>query len=168
MKKLQAEPICPAEISKAIEGLRLGKVVRIDEKGQVFVDYTGNRGERVLARYTSSVKLKSLREASISGQEILIAFEDNDPLRPIIIDTISSLLDELVEIKEVEVKMDEPRDVILDGKKITLAAKDEIEIKCGKGSIALYKDGKIVIRGTRLLSRSSGSNRIKGASVNIN
>ena len=56
----------------------------------------------------------------------------------------------------------------VDGKKITLSAKDEIILKCGKSSILLRRDGKIVIKGADLISRSSSSNKIKGASVNIN
>jgi hypothetical protein len=49
-----------------------------------------------------------------------------------------------------------------------LEAQEEIVLKCGEGSITLRKDGKIIIKGTHLLSRASGPNRIKGGSVQIN
>jgi uncharacterized protein (DUF2345 family) len=58
--------------------------------------------------------------------------------------------------------------VDIDGQRLQFEAKDEIVLKCGKASITLTKAGKIIIRGTYLLSRSSGVNRIKGGSVQIN
>jgi hypothetical protein len=68
---------------------------------------------------------------------------------------------------EVEVpgKLDQVR---VNGKKILIEADEEIQLKCGKGVITVDKDGKIIVKGTNLLSRSSGPQRIKGASVSIN
>lgn len=53
-------------------------------------------------------------------------------------------------------------------KKVCLEATEEISIKCGSGSISMNKQGRIVIKGTSIVSRSSGPNKIKGATVNIN
>jgi uncharacterized protein (DUF2345 family) len=61
-----------------------------------------------------------------------------------------------------------PVDAVIDNDRIVLDAKREIVLKCGKGSITINKDGKIVILGTNLISRSRGRNKIKGASVSIN
>lgn len=44
----------------------------------------------------------------------------------------------------------------------------ELVIACGKAKIALRADGRIEIRGGHLVSRSSGANKIRGASVTIN
>ena len=60
------------------------------------------------------------------------------------------------------------KDILIDGKQITIEAESEILLKCGKGSILIRKDGKIILKGTDLLSRSSGRQRIKGSSVSIN
>ena len=49
-----------------------------------------------------------------------------------------------------------------------LTAEREIELRCGKSSLVLTRAGKVLIRGAYLLSRSSGVNRIKGGSVQIN
>ena len=59
-------------------------------------------------------------------------------------------------------------EAVIDGKVVRFEASEEIVLRCGKGSITLRKDGKIVIKGTHLLSRSAGVNRIKGGQVNIN
>jgi hypothetical protein len=60
------------------------------------------------------------------------------------------------------------KSLTLQGKTITLDADKEATIVCGKSSIHLRKDGRVVIRGARILSRSSGTNKIRGASVMIN
>ena len=59
-------------------------------------------------------------------------------------------------------------DVSLDGERLTLTADKEIVLRCGKASVTLTRAGKIIIRGAYLSNRSSGVNKIKGASVQIN
>lgn len=58
--------------------------------------------------------------------------------------------------------------VTVDGKSVVLKAERQIELRCGEASILLTAAGKILIRGTYVLSRSRGANRIKGAFVDIN
>jgi hypothetical protein len=60
------------------------------------------------------------------------------------------------------------RTVIVDGERLVLRAGREIEIRCGDASIVLTKAGKVLIKGTFVLSRSRGANKIKGAHVAIN
>jgi len=49
-----------------------------------------------------------------------------------------------------------------------VTATDELILECGKSKISLRADGRVVILGGYLLSRSSGVNKIKGGSVEIN
>jgi len=56
----------------------------------------------------------------------------------------------------------------VDGKRVVIEARQEILLRCGKGYILIREDGRIVIKGTDLLSRSSGINKIKGGAVRIN
>jgi hypothetical protein len=51
---------------------------------------------------------------------------------------------------------------------LRIEAGRELVIECGEAKITLRKDGRIEIRGTHLVSRSSGPNKIKGGSVFIN
>ncbi len=51
---------------------------------------------------------------------------------------------------------------------ILIEADKEITLRCGASSITLTRAGKIIVRGKYLSSRSSGVNRIKGGSVQIN
>jgi hypothetical protein len=54
------------------------------------------------------------------------------------------------------------------GQRIVLSAAEEIVLRCGKSSVTLTRAGKVIVRGAYVLSRASGVNRIKGASVQIN
>jgi hypothetical protein len=51
---------------------------------------------------------------------------------------------------------------------IEIAADEKLTLQCGESSIVLSGDGSVIIRGTRIVSRSKGINRIKGAAVQIN
>jgi uncharacterized protein (DUF2345 family) len=61
-----------------------------------------------------------------------------------------------------------PIEVLVDGKRVVIDARDEIVLQCGKASITLRRNGRIVIRGTYVETRSQGTNRIKGGNVQIN
>ncbi len=168
MKKYLTEDIQTLAISRRIEGMRVGKIVSVDEEGQVFVDFPYNINGVLTARFTSSVKLQKLREAASVGWEVLLAFENNDPKLPIIIDTMHFLLDEVSESTNVVLEAEKPEDVMIDGKRITFDAKEGIVLRCGKASITLTRAGKVLIQGAYLLSRSSGVNKIKGGSIQLN
>lgn len=98
-------------------------------------------GRRVTARSTVRVTPVDI------GREALVLFENNDPSLPIITG--------LLEAAGAPAKL-------------VLEAGQEMVLQVGKASINLTKDGRIVIRGADVLTRSSGSNRIKGGSVSIN
>jgi len=50
-------------------------------------------------------------------------------------------------------------DALLDGQRLELTAERDIVLRCGAASITLTREGKILIEGTYLLSRSRGVNR---------
>ena len=69
----------------------------------------------------------------------------------------------------LEIRASAHRDVTVDGRKISIDAQEELTLRCGKSSITLRRDGKIVIKGIwQLVSRAEGTNRIQGGSVAIN
>jgi Phage tail baseplate hub (GPD) len=55
-----------------------------------------------------------------------------------------------------------------DGQRMIVSAREKLVLRCGKASITLTKAGKMLIEGSYLLSRSTGVNRIKGGSVQLN
>jgi hypothetical protein len=168
MKISLAENISKSEDYNDMEGVRIGKIVEIDGKGQVYVDYADNQQGPIPARFTRSVNIESLRYAKKNHVKILLAFENNDPKLPIIVDMISSLVDNIADTNNAPIEIEKPDDIFIDGKRVIFDAKEEIVLRCGKASITLTKAGKVLIRGAYLLSRSSGVNRIKGGSVQLN
>jgi hypothetical protein len=150
-----------------IDGVRIGRIVEISRSGQILVDFPANKLGPIAARLTSTVIVKLHRTKS-AGKEVLIAFENNDPELPVIVDTLYSLLDDVAEQTGIAFEIEKPDDVLVDVRKITFNAKEEIVLKCGKASITLTRAGKVIIRGDDLLSRSSGLNCIKGGSVQVN
>jgi hypothetical protein len=103
------------------------------------------------------------------GRPVVLAFERGDPRSPIILGI-------LVQPSDSRPGPEDSRSggtqttvaVERDGEQLVLTAEREIVLRCGEASITLTRAGKILLRGTYLLSRSSGVNRIKGGSVQIN
>ena len=55
-----------------------------------------------------------------------------------------------------------------DGERTILSARQQLVLRCGKACITLTRAGKVLIEGSYILSRSTGANRIKGGSVQLN
>ena len=168
MKKVPVAAIQIKQNTTPIEGLRVGKIVRINESGLVLVDFLGNSSGPVVARTTTSSNAKTHCKGNPTGREVLLAFENNDPQHPIIVDTMYSLIEEIAEPATTVLEAGEPQDVTIDGKRISFNAEQEIVLNCGEASITLTRAGKVLIRGEYVLSHSSGENRIRGGSISIN
>jgi Domain of unknown function (DUF6484) len=150
--------------SRRIDGVVIGVVRRLDASGSIFVDYQANPSSvPLLARSTVLITTDDC------DRNVALMFEEGNPERPMImgflqypkpdadmlLHTILSTENKLVNVK-------------VDDKRLTITAEKEIVLRCGKASITLTRAGKVLIRGTYLLSRSSGVNRIKGGSVEVN
>lgn len=168
MKGSLAEDVKTINFKQKISGIRIGSITDITDQGHVFVDFAGNHYGPLSARFAGSMEAKLRKIFEAADHKVLLVFEDNNPKLPIIIDTICDSIDEASEKNPVAFQMDESENVFIDGKRVTFDAKEQIVLRCGKSSITLTRAGKILIRGAYLLNRSSGVNRIKGGSVQIN
>jgi phage baseplate assembly protein gpV len=96
------------------------------------------------------------------GRQVVLLCERGDPARPIVMGVLQPVdgwpLGELPGRVEVDA----------DGARLVLSANEQLVLKCGKASITLTKSGKVLIQGAYVSSRSSGVNRIKGGSVQLN
>jgi hypothetical protein len=146
-----------ASVDQKIDGVSIGLLLSINDAGEPLVAFPGNPLETAVpARSTAQLNKEDV------GNEIALLFEGGNPLQPLVIGKIHRP-DRTAAATDTE-----PVSVEMDGEHITLSAKQTITLKCGKASITLTKAGKIILRGAYLLSRSSGVNRIKGGSVQIN
>ncbi|HFE37035.1 MAG TPA: hypothetical protein ENK06_01280 [Gammaproteobacteria bacterium] len=102
------------------------------------------------------------------GSDVLLMFEENDVYKPVITGVVKSL--QAAERKTADI-LDKPhkfKTSIDDSERLVFSAEREIVLQCGKSSIHLTRAGKIIIRGSYVLSRSTGVNSLKGAAVSIN
>jgi len=166
MKRVNAENIHHVDFSRQMDGVRTGWVTAIED-GRPLVDFSGNTLGPLAARFAGSLDPEVLRRAAAEGADVLLAFEKNDPACPVIVDLLQARLSEPRQ-EEISLTSDELPELRIDGKKIAFAAEEEIVLRCGKASITLTRAGKVIIRGAYVLNRSTGVNRIKGGSVQIN
>ena len=96
------------------------------------------------------------------GQDVILMFEGGDPQRPIVMGYVRGEKNWRLPAQPGQVEVD------ADGQRLVVSAKEQIVLRCGKASIILTKAGKVMIQGAYVLSRSSGVNRIKGGSVQLN
>ncbi len=130
----------------------LAVLAEIDHAETPFVT-TGDRESRLVpARSLVRLSPKQI------GCQVALLYEGGDRSRPIVVGVIQGAPCESGDDLAVEI----------DGHSIVLEGKRHIVLRCGKASITLTREGKIIVRGSYLVSRSSGVNKIKGGSVQIN
>lgn len=138
----------------SVEGVIVGKFAGFDESGNPLVNFiTDVSHEAVVARSMISLQKNQI------GSDVVLAFERGESSKPIITGSLWQTENSATQ---------EPVVTELDGERITLTAKKEIVLRCGKASITLTQAGKVLIRGAYVLTRSSGANRIQGASIQLN
>lgn len=147
------------EVSR-IEGVVVGALVGFAASGEPLVDFSPNpTGEPLAARSILALTAQHI------NCDVALLFEQDDPRKPVVIGLMWRPKGSPVGPAPPKL---EPIEVSTDGERLTLTAEREIVLRCGKASITLTSAGKILLRGKYLLSRSSGVNRIKGGSVQIN
>lgn len=128
-----------------LTGVHLGRITAIGPDGRAQVTIPALSPETLMfARSLVPIPLASVgREAAVT------MLADADPL-------ILGLIQPLVPVVEA------------DGDRLVLEAGREVVLRCGAASITMTADGRITLRGTQILSRSDGPNRVQGASVQLN
>jgi len=161
-----------AEQPGRIWGSRAGWVLGADAAGGLLVDFPGNTAGPVLARLAVPVEATALKVAVSCHQKVVLLFENGDPTLPFIMGLIqepspSPLVDALLDEQDRGPKPP-PVEAKVDGRRVVIEGKDEIVLQCGEASITLRRNGKVIVKGTYLESRATGTHRIKGGSVEIN
>jgi hypothetical protein len=154
---------------------QIGTIERVDEHGAVFVDYVdpdGNHHGPVQATIVLPPAAAGRPNWS-RGDAVALLMEGGSGLQPMILGLVADRLapspaTPVVPASPVVAAKGSATDVRLDGRRVILDAQSEVVLRCGNGSITLTADGRIVIKGTEIVSRSSGANKIKGAVVNVN
>lgn len=140
-------------------GVVIGELIGITGEGRVpLVLFPGQLGTAAIAAQT----VIDLHGPHI-GKKVMLMFEGGNASKPIVMGVLR-------ENNEGWPLTEQPGQVEVDadGQRMIVSAKKQIVLKCGKASITLTKAGKVLIQGTYVLSRSSGVNRVKGGSIQLN
>jgi hypothetical protein len=142
----------------AVHGVVVGELLALAEDGTTpLVRFPGQIGESAVAA-RSSIDLHGPH----IGRSVVLMFEHGDPARPIVMGVLRGTTGWPLVDKPAQV------DVDADGQRLIVSAKEQLVLRCGQASITLTRAGKVLIEGSFLLSRSTGVNRIKGGSVQLN
>jgi hypothetical protein len=151
----------PAYAQSAAPGLAISPVV-----GELLALVDGNVP---VVRWPGQVTPQAVRARSIvdlHGQHIgfgvLVLFEMADPERPIVIGVLREASAWPLAEPPAQVQVDS------DGQRMVVTAREQLVLRCGKACITLTRAGKVLIEGSYVSSRSTGVNRVKGGSVQLN
>lgn len=149
--RLHREAGAAAEQSAVV----LGRIVGLAASGMPLVTYPESPEARAReAMSTVDVKLQDI------GREVTLVFVRGDWEKPVVSGILRQGNAAAQNAKQVAVSVE--------GQRLVLSAEEEVVIRCGKASIEMKKDGRVAVRGTSLLSRASGANRIKGGFIVLN
>ncbi len=156
----------PTAMSLAI-GPTIARLTQPGLGGEILVTVGG--AAPCIAKLLANLDRYELAKPRYCGREVLVVFQDGDRTKPIIVGLMEEPLESMVQMETPAPESpDHRREMRIDGKRVVIEADDEIELKCGQGSITIRKDGKIVVKGTHVLSHATGPNRIRGGSVSLN
>jgi Domain of unknown function (DUF6484) len=146
------------DAAAVIQGVVIGELLALSADGATpLVRYPGQSGSGAV-RARSSVDLHGPH----IGSSVVLLFEHGDADRPVVVGVLRGAPGWPLEEKPAVVEVD------ADGERMVVNARQQLVLRCGKASITLTKAGKVLIEGSYLLSRSTGVNRIKGGSVQLN
>jgi hypothetical protein len=141
-----------------ITGIVVGELVAITDEGctplVLFADQQGAAAVRARA-------IVDLHGVHV-GQPVVLMFEAGDPARPIVMGVLRGREGWPLDDPPAQVEVD------VDGERMIVSARDQLVLRCGKASITLTKAGKVLIQGSYVSSRSTGVNRVKGGSIQLN
>lgn len=142
-----------AAAATRLDGVVIGILLDVPQAASPVVAFPGCPSETGIAATTTT----QLSREDI-GTQVALMFVGGDPSQPLVIGRIQRLPQTAQPVAVAHI----------DGERLEFSAEKEIVLRCGKASITLTREGKVIVRGTYLSSRSTGVNRIKGGSVQIN
>jgi uncharacterized protein DUF6484 len=131
---------------------RLGWLVGSSAEDHFVVDYDGNRAGPLVARKTITLEP---RDATATHRKAMLLFENGDPRQPLVVglEQVRSPTPLTDAVLESPPPAEQPIEIVL---------------QCGRASITLRRNGKVIIKGSYVETHSDGVNRVKGGAVHFN
>ncbi|AKQ69077.1 hypothetical protein A176_005989 [Myxococcus hansupus] len=152
-----------------IHGMRVGWVAGVDADGSVRIDFPANKHGPLLARTTVPLEPEQWQQAARERREVTLFFDDGRPSRPVLTGLLqpmppTPLLDAMLAQRLPMAS----REAQVDGRRVLLEGRDEVVLRCGKATLILRADGRVILRGVEVLTEAEGVHRIRGGKVKIN
>jgi hypothetical protein len=145
--------VTPAAPALATQALTLGELIEL-RQGRPVVRCPGGPEAGVMARLLGSLQHPGTPALTLPCP-VMLFLEGGDLLRPIVMGLVHE-------------QLPGTGTLVLDMERVVLQGHTEVQLRCGDASVTMRADGKIVIKGTELVSKASATNKIRGASVQIN
>jgi hypothetical protein len=149
-----------------IEGPRVGVVVTA-RAGAVTIDYEGNPRGPLAARVSAAIDDAALEVAARERQDALIFFDGGDPGKPVLTALLRSATPHIDAVLAGPLPAAE-KVAKVDGKRVLIEGREEVVLKCGKATLTLRRDGKVVLRGVNVTTQADGVHKVRGGKVEIN
>jgi hypothetical protein len=153
---LVANPPSPAEIIT-------GHLQGIDDEGRVLFLPEQSNANLVPVSIGVAIPDGVLIPAARKLQRALVVRTTDNPPRLVLI----GLVRERVESGARDAAPGQ-LEVKVDGETLRLTADREIELRCGNASLVLRQSGRVILKGTHVVTSSTGPLKVKGATVEIN
>lgn len=153
----------PSRTTDGVSGVVIGMVEGATDDGRPLVCW--GRGRRS-ARPVRAVWMQTPPEwSSCKGLRAVLGFEEGDESKPVLLGLLDS---PPIDREAVQTAADAEATTEAKPKVLRIESEQELVLECGKAKISLRADGRVVILGGYVISRSKGVNKIKGGSVQIN
>ena len=166
---MQANQATIADLNAVAHSLagavRVGRVIGCSLQGLPVVDYPGNTHGPLVARVAVACNVGAVTLPPRDA-DVLLVFDSGDPAQPIVLGMLAA--PDAAPGTEGLPASPAVSQSCVDSDIVDLEGRKQLTLRCGKSSISLFADGRIVLKGTRLVSRASETNKIKGAIVELN
>jgi hypothetical protein len=169
-RRKRAEPQVQAQVVELRADRLIGSLVGFVssyQRGEVRVDFPGNERGPLAARVSTALDGPALESAAATQQDALLIFEGGDPGRPILMSLLRSATP-MVDLLLGQPHQLAPDHVRVDGERVSIEGKEEVVLRCGKASLTLRRDGKVLLRGVNVVSQADQVHKVRGGKVQIN
>jgi hypothetical protein len=155
----------PGLEQRAAGGAVVGRVASF-RGGEVRVELAGAPAPAI-ARVAASLDDAALARAARERQEAVLLLEEGDPARPILVALLRSPTP-LVDAILAGPLPDAEKVARVDGRRVVIEGKEEVVLQCGRASLTLRRDGRIVLHGVNVVSQADQVHKVRGGKVQIN
>lgn len=149
-------------VPEKVDGIALGTLSAFADNGDALVNID-DFGLKNLSAQT----LVELNRSHLTHQ-VALGFQAGNPYRPIVLGLLHKAENGKEAIEHEIQRSQEELVITQHGKRITIEAEQELELRCGEAVILLTADGHIQLRGGYITSHADATQRIRGGSVQIN